>query len=436
MKILIYCNAFLPKIDGLVFRIKSFIDYVYENRKDIDIILVTPNPNTNDIYKKYKIYKIKSITLPQNFNDVKRNDIYISDIYNYDIIYYEILKIIDEYKPDIIHIYQGDSCTGIINYIAKSKDIPVIYSWHTDVVHYNQMYLKKNNCNYLFKIINDYFFKKILVITDINNCDKILTVSSDSVRRLKNYNLIYKEIDLIPIIIDTKMFYPMNIKDLPEQREENLEEQLEEDNKSLKILFVGRIDPEKSIEEMISYLEDIDTFNWELKLIGDGIIKQKLENKLIKNKNIKFLGKIPRNELVKYYNQVDLFINPSKTESLGFTTLEALACNTTVLAFNEGGTKDIIKDTHNGFLYNNKDEFHEKLNLIINDKKLVSEVNKNGLKYCQDKNIPNQSEFLINQYSELINNKKYIELNYFNKIIFLLYLILFSILKIIGKLKS
>jgi glycosyltransferase involved in cell wall biosynthesis len=41
---------------------------------------------------------------------------------------------------------------------------------------------------------------------------------------------------------------------------------------------------------------------------------------------------------------------PSIQESLGYTVMEAMACGTPCVAFNQGGVPDLIDHQHNGYL--------------------------------------------------------------------------------------
>lgn len=62
--------------------------------------------------------------------------------------------------------------------------------------------------------------------------------------------------------------------------------------------------------------------------------------------------------LAKIYNCLDVFLNPSIIENLPTTCIEAISCCVPVVAFNVGGTEDVIKHRFNGYLatpYNPKD---------------------------------------------------------------------------------
>ena len=54
--------------------------------------------------------------------------------------------------------------------------------------------------------------------------------------------------------------------------------------------------------------------------------------------------------LALLYAAADLFVFPSLQESLGYTAMEAMACGTPCLAFNQGGVPDLIGHGVNGYL--------------------------------------------------------------------------------------
>jgi len=56
------------------------------------------------------------------------------------------------------------------------------------------------------------------------------------------------------------------------------------------------------------------------------------------------------NRLVHAYSAADVFVLPSIQESLGYTVMEAMACGTPCVAFNQGGVPDLIEHRHNGYL--------------------------------------------------------------------------------------
>lgn len=54
--------------------------------------------------------------------------------------------------------------------------------------------------------------------------------------------------------------------------------------------------------------------------------------------------------LAHLYSAADVFVLPSLHESLGYTVMEAMACGTPCVAFNQGGVPDLIEHGQNGYL--------------------------------------------------------------------------------------
>jgi glycosyltransferase involved in cell wall biosynthesis len=54
--------------------------------------------------------------------------------------------------------------------------------------------------------------------------------------------------------------------------------------------------------------------------------------------------------LAQLYSAADVMVLPSIQESLGYTVMEAMACGTPCVAFNQGGVPDLIVNGENGYL--------------------------------------------------------------------------------------
>jgi len=55
-------------------------------------------------------------------------------------------------------------------------------------------------------------------------------------------------------------------------------------------------------------------------------------------------------DLSLLYSAADVFVFPSLQETLGYTAMEAMACGTPCVAFNQGGVPDLIDHEQNGYL--------------------------------------------------------------------------------------
>lgn len=175
------------------------------------------------------------------------------------------------------------------------------------------------------------------------------------------------------------------------------------------ILFVGRIDPIKGITLLIEAIDNLTKLypsfmnKFRVLLIG-GDIKNRIFwhlsevkkiSEMISTKNIdccvKFIGSKPHHILPFYYCASDIVVMPSAYESFGLVVLEAMACQSAVIASKVGGLKYLIKDNKNGRLFKNGDKedlgkiIWEVVNNPSQQKKIGAAAYATSQKYCWSK---------------------------------------------------
>lgn len=116
--------------------------------------------------------------------------------------------------------------------------------------------------------------------------------------------------------------------------------------------FVGRLAPEKNIGELIDAFSMSAGESDYLVLIGDGPERQNLES-LSKQNNTDalFLGRLEGDDLYAWYNLIDIFVLPSKSEPFGAVTNEALLAGCVVIVSDKCGSKCLIRNGINGYVY-------------------------------------------------------------------------------------
>ena len=120
------------------------------------------------------------------------------------------------------------------------------------------------------------------------------------------------------------------------------------DEKEYDIIYIGRIAQEKNINNL---LEAIKKSNLRTLIIGNGPLKKDLMNSFEKKGNqIKWIDKVPNDEIPKYMNKSKLFVLPSLYEGHSKVLIEAMSCAMTVIASNVQGNNEIINHGENGFL--------------------------------------------------------------------------------------
>lgn len=109
-------------------------------------------------------------------------------------------------------------------------------------------------------------------------------------------------------------------------------------------LYAGRVAPEKSLEAFLS----ID-FPGSKVVVGDGPARNTLQKRF---PGAHFLGYQHGEALARHIASSDVFVFPSRTDTLGLVMLEAMACGVPVAAFPVPGPADLVLHGVSGCLDN------------------------------------------------------------------------------------
>lgn len=147
-------------------------------------------------------------------------------------------------------------------------------------------------------------------------------------------------------------------------------------DKKIKLLYAGRLLKDKGILLLIEAFKELlkKHENIELIIAGEGPLKEQIS----KEKNIIYVGNLSHDEIMALYNQCDIFINPSYSEGMPTSILEAGLMKCAIIATPVGGTVEIIEDEKNGIFCDvTIDSIIEKIELLINNKQLIKTTAEN-----------------------------------------------------------
>jgi glycosyltransferase involved in cell wall biosynthesis len=319
MRIALFTETFLPKVDGIVTRLKHTVEHLQTQGNEV--LIFSPEGGLKE-YKGAKINGIKGIPLPM-YPELKLA------IPNPSIDF--ALK---RFKPDLIHVV-NPAVLGIGGiYYAKKLNIPLVASYHTHLPQYLHHY----NLGALEGILWE------LLKLAHNQAQLNLCTSTAMVDELVNHGI--EKVDLWQKGVDTDSFHPS----LASQEMRN---RLSQGNPDVPLLlYVGRVSAEKEIDKIKPVLESIPEAR--LAIVGNGPARDELET-LFANTNTNFVGYLHGEELGAAYASSDAFIFPSSTETLGLVLLEAMAAGCPVVAARRGGIPDIVTDGVNGYMFNPDD---------------------------------------------------------------------------------
>ena len=156
---------------------------------------------------------------------------------------------------------------------------------------------------------------------------------------------------------------------------------------SFNILFVGRMDPRKGLNYLISALPLIKKKikNARLIVVGGGSLNMfyKSQAELPGQKDIIFVGKVSYDDLPKYYRTADVYCSPATGgESFGIVLIEAMATGTPVVASDIEGYRDVLTDQKEGLFCENRNpnDVAAKIIQLAQDPKLRKKMGEQGIK--------------------------------------------------------
>lgn len=150
------------------------------------------------------------------------------------------------------------------------------------------------------------------------------------------------------------------------------------------ILFVGRLDPEKRIDELIQAYARLSIGSGaRLEIVGDGEQRQALEQLAVDQgvrHRVDFRGKISDAELLEAYGRAAVFCMPGIAELQSLVTLEAMSAGKPVVAANAMALPHLVQSGHNGWLYTPGDvgELAMRLSALITDPELCQRMGRHS----------------------------------------------------------
>ena len=152
------------------------------------------------------------------------------------------------------------------------------------------------------------------------------------------------------------------------------------------MLYVGRLEKHKHVEKLIKVSKELKI---PLKIAGYGTEIDSLRFAAKGEKQIKFLGRVSDEELIKLYQECSFFVSASEWECFGLIFLEAGCCGKPSILFRIKEMPTIVEHAKTCLISNNYDEFKCYVDLLWNSKSLRTRMGKKAYekykKYTWDK---------------------------------------------------
>jgi glycosyltransferase involved in cell wall biosynthesis len=132
-------------------------------------------------------------------------------------------------------------------------------------------------------------------------------------------------------------------------------------------LFVGRLEKIKGLDDVIPLFRDYA--DADLVIAGDGEYGSRLKELARGNERVRFLGRVPSEELARWYEHAIALIVPSVCfETFGIILIEAFQKRTPVIARRLGPFPEIVESSGGGELFSTQDELIAAMHRLQDDR--------------------------------------------------------------------
>lgn len=313
----------------------------------------------------YKLFNSKSHDLPFHSSQLFELDYVFSVGFN-----------LKKFNPDIIHTHNYSQFAPVLNWVNPMSKL---------ILHMH--------CEWLHQINRKAILRRLKYIDMVLGCsDYIINRFSE---RFPHFSLVRS----IPNGVDVNQFFPNDDGQIVNRD-------------MIRILFVGRVSPEKGVHVVLRAFEKAACLHpgLELEVVGkqlscsygfivgmtDDDITRSLERfypepktsrnalefygKYLKEStpnnlsdSVHFIDWVPHEELAEHYQNADIVVLPSSgMEAFGMPVVEAMAAGVPVVVASSGGMPEIIEDGKTGFVVprENPDALADAILRLVKDKQL------------------------------------------------------------------
>lgn len=265
-------------------------------------------------------------------------------------------KVLEEFRPDIVHINNIIGISSIIWKVIKKKNIKMVQTardyWIVSPVEEEK---SKDLLRKMQIFLHHKVYKRRSCLVDCITAPS--KIALDKILETGYFKNCKKEYVYNPIDINFD-----NTKKIIEKKMKN-------NSENIKFIYVGRYSKEKGIENLLNAFCKVKNQNITLEFCGQGTENETINKFIEDDSRIKNCGMLNKENLEKEYIDSDVIIVPSIWEEpFGRVVIEANQYGLPVIGSNRGGIKETLDLIHTGktFQYDDIDDLKSKIDFFSN----------------------------------------------------------------------
>ena len=307
----------------------------------------------------------------------------------------KINRILDQFRPDVVHIHNPFPIGKATLAYCKKNAIPVVATNHwlpENITTFMAKFRFLNNLQFLvdmnWKFISSFH----------NNCDFVTSPTQTAVDLMTKNGLTAPN---RPVSngVDLRIFNPSNDPTA-------LKKRFNLPNKPT-AMYAGRLSGEKHVDVFINSIPAIlKTVDAHFIIGGNGREKESLQllaEELGISDHVTFPGFLDDADYKNLFRCADAFVMPSLCELQSITTLESMASGLAVVAANKYALPELVKSGENGFLFEpmNVQELTTHLTCILGDLNLAKKMGQKSLEIVNSHSLDSAVSAYESIYKQL-----------------------------------
>ena len=368
MRVALFTETFLPKLDGIVTVICLLLDHL--EKRGIEAVVVAPQMGV-ERYNSARVIGVPGVTLPL-YPELKVGPPTLST--------YNQLKAFD---PDVAHFIHPALIGGVGLLMAKRLGLPTVASFHLDlsrlVHHFNIGFIEP--------------FTNWFTRTVFNQADATLAPSRLIQRDMLRLGV--REVGLWKRGVDAERFNPAF-------RDADMRTRLSDGHPDeVVLLYVGRLSTEKQIDHLKPVLEQLPGVR--LAIVGDGPARADLQARFA-GTTTTFMGYMKGEALSQAYASADVFVFPSALETFGLVVVEAMAAGLPVVASRVGGVADVVDEGRTGYTFEVGDirALVDGVRQVTADRARMTFMGQTARSFAETQSWPAMMDEVVDLYAQLI----------------------------------
>ncbi len=312
-------------------------------------------------------------------------------------------RILNRFRPDVIHLQTAEMVAIATRRYAKKYDIPLVSTGHA----------YPDNITSQLKILKP--IKRPL--------DAILRTYMASFLKHSEYATMPTEMAIDDLVPKKRKHFQVTVEPLsngvdlakfgPKKAPDRIYRKYHLPKDKPLILYVGRVDPEKSISHVVSAfagaLEKVP--DAKLVIVGDGTDRRHLQDlarALGIEKSVIFPGRIYPPDIMEVYRAAVLFATASETETQGIVLIEAAATGLPLIAVDAGAVRELCQHKRNGILCHPGDvaEITDAMVKLLKNPELRERYGKESLEVAKMHDLNRTLRRFVEIYQEAIKLKQ------------------------------